>query len=156
MNYKMTHSPLQMKQLIFTKISVESNENIENADEIWAPTYDFDDVIIQTESITASKEGEEDDPRDYLVRIRVTISNEIEESKASPYDIDIHAQAWFELDPIYDLGKRESIVSINGSSMVIGAIREMLTQLTARSIFGPMTLPSLRFQLAEEDSEDKE
>jgi len=138
-------SPLQMKQLLFTKTYVEAIDYPEDPEKIWAPTFDFDGVVINTQVMTAMQEGEEDDPRNFLVMIKLSVPNETDQGKPAPYAIDMHAQAWFELDPSFEKEKRESIVAVNGASMIIGAIREVVTQLTARSIFGPLTLPSVRF-----------
>ncbi|MEM5536548.1 hypothetical protein WNY58_09110 [Neptuniibacter pectenicola] len=141
----MAFSPLQMKQLLFTKIEVEAYEYPDGAEVPWAPTFDFEGVTINTEVMTATQEGQEEDPRNFLVMVKVAIPNSTESDKPAPYTVDIHAQAWFELAPEFEKEKRESIVAVNGSSMIVGAIRETLTQLTARSLFGPLTLPSLRF-----------
>lgn len=141
----MTFSPLQMKQLLFTKIEVETYEYPDGAEIPWGPTFDFDGVTINTEVMTATQEGQEEDPRSFLVMVKVAIPNSPDCEKPAPYTVDINAQAWFELAPEFDKQKRESIVAVNGSSMIVGAIREMLTQITSRSLFGPLTLPSLRF-----------
>jgi preprotein translocase subunit SecB len=141
----MSLSPLQMKQLLFTKIKVEAYDYPEETETPWAPTFDFDGVTINTEVMTATQEGQEEDPRNFLVMVKISIPNAPNTQKNSPYTVEIHAQAWFEISSDFEKEKRESIIAVNGSSMIVGAIREMLTQLTARSLFGPLTLPSLRF-----------
>ncbi|KEQ19308.1 protein-export chaperone SecB [Endozoicomonas numazuensis] len=136
-------SPLQTRQLLFSKVLVEPCDF--PADEkIWAPGFDFKDVKIETTLEVGCKEGEEEDPRNYLVTVRILIANE--QGKKAPYTVDIEAQAWIELQPVFDIDKREAIMCVNGPTVVAGAIREVVTQLTARSFYGALVLPTLRFQ----------
>ena len=136
-------SPLQTRQLLFTRVFVEPCD-LSTEEEIWAPGFDFTDVNIQTKVEVGLKDGEEDDPRNYLVTVGILIANE--EGRKAPYSVDVQAQAWIELQPVFDVAKRESIMSVNGPTVVLGAIREVITQLTSRSFYGAMILPTLRFQ----------
>lgn len=137
-------SPLQLKQLLYSKIQIEAVDALD--EDMWAPTFNFDGVAINSEVLLVVQEGEEEDPKDFMMLLKLSVRNDSEEDgKLSPYTFDIHSQAWFEMAPIFDVEKRESLVRINGASMIVSAMRELLTQLTARSVYGPMTLPSLRF-----------
>lgn len=149
MAIKVSASPLQLKQIIFSKVEVEAladNDNEFDAD------FDFDGVLINTEVMTAIKEGEEADPQNFMVALKYEIPNEENQEKTAPYTIAIEAQGWFELAPIYDIEKRKDMVTVNGASMIVGAMREMVSQITGRSINGPMTLPSLRFVPFDDES----
>ncbi len=141
-------SPLQTRQLLFTKVLVEPYSFGEDA-EIWAPGYDFSNVNVQTSTTVGLKEGEKEDPRNYLITVRVSILNE--KDKPAPYTVDVEAQAWIELQPVFDIEKRESIMAVNGPTVVIGAIRELITQISARSLYGSMILPTLRFHNGEHE-----
>ncbi len=143
---KVSASPIQMKQMLYTKIYVEPVEFEESKkpEEIWAPLFDFEGVVIKTEIQCVIAEGQEEDPENFMISIAVSIPNEDKKGKRAPYSISLHADAWFEISKTILPEKRESLISVNGASMMIGAIREQVSLLTARSVYGPMTLPSLR------------
>jgi preprotein translocase subunit SecB len=143
-------SPLQMERLLFTKVHVEVNNSLD--EDVYAPDFNFEGVDIKTEILSAIKEGQEEDPTNFMVMVRIIISNEPEKSKSAPYSVDVHAQALFYLNPVFPVEKRANIVKVNGSSMIIGAIREVVTQITSRSAYGPLTLPSLRINPTKIDS----
>ncbi len=140
---EVTISPIQMKQLLYTKIFIEPFF-FKSDEEIWAPNYNFDGVSIKTNLGCALAEGQESNPKNFKLRLILNILNDEEESKESPYNVEIEADAWFEISDHVKAEARENLICVNGGSMMIGSIRELLTQLTARSVFGPMTLPSLR------------
>ncbi len=154
MENRIEASPLQLKQLLYSKIQVEAVDTVDAAPEdMWAPAFNFEGVVIDSEVLLVVQEGQEEDPRDFMMLLNLSVRNDSENGgKLPPYTFDIHSQAWFEMKPIFDIEKRESLVRINGASMIVSAMRELLTLLTARSSYGPMTLPSLRF-LANGDSE---
>lgn len=145
-------SPLQMKQLIFTKIIVELADSLEKTSELWAPSFDMNGVIVLTEISTAMPDDQIANPVNFMVTMRLAILNEKEGSKKAPYKIDIAAQAWFEISSGIEIGKREDLVRVNGASLIMGAIRELVIQLTSRSGFGALTLPTLRFMPATQEN----
>lgn len=147
-NHQVQLSPLQMKHLIFTKIVVELADSLEKTNELWAPSFDMSGVIVLTEISTAMPDDQVNDPVNFMVTMRLAILNEAEGSKKAPYKIDIAAQAWFDISTGIEVGKREDLVRINGASLMMGAIRELVIQLTSRSGFGALTLPTLRFMPA--------
>ena len=122
MTVKMSASPLQLKQIIFSKVEVEAVDD----DSAFDADFDFDGVLINTEIMTAIKEGEEADPQNFIVALKYEIPNEEEQEKTVPYTIALEAQGWFELAPIYDIEKRKDMVTVNGASMIVGAMREMV------------------------------
>ena len=141
-------SPLQMKQLIFTRVFVEIADSLDKANELWAPNFDMDGVNVLTEISMGTLENQEDNPINFMITLRLAILNEAEESKKAPYKIDIVTQAWFEISSGIELDKREDLVRVNGASLMMGATRELIILLTARSGFGALTLPTLRFPTA--------
>lgn len=147
-NHQVQLSPLQMKHLIFTKIVVELADSLEKTNELWAPNFDMNGVIVQTEISTAMPDDQIGNPINFMVTMRLSILNEKENSKKSPYKIDIAAQAWFDISTGIEVSKRDDLVRINGASLMMGAIRELVIQLTSRSGFGALTLPTLRFMPA--------
>jgi preprotein translocase subunit SecB len=62
-----------------------------------------------------------------------------------PYNIDMQAVGTFRVSDNVDEVKREELVFENGAALVYGAIRDMVSTITARSISGPMMLPTPSF-----------
>ena len=141
----LAQSPLQLKQLLFHKIHVEAARESTGAESMWAPDFDFEGISITVNLMVGHHENQADDPREYIVRLTLSVKDEPESGKFPPYIVDVEAEGYFELQPVFEIEERDSIVRVNGGSVVVGAIRELITQLTARSVFGPMTLPTLRF-----------
>ena len=141
MSNEVALSPLQMNELIYNRIQVEVNS-------LFEPTlideFIFDGVEIQTVIATAVKQGQEKLPIDLIVKVQICISNTGEDIKMSPYNIDIEAQAFFHLHEEFQCADRHELVRVNGASMIIGSIRELITMLTSRSNYGVLNLPSLR------------
>jgi len=52
----------------------------------------------------------------------LAILNEEGKGKPAPYTIDMEAYAWFEISPNFPTTDRESLVRINGASLIIGSI----------------------------------
>ena len=138
-------SPIQMKSLIYTKIIVELSTGFEGVDANWAPDFNLDGTEFLTEVSTAWPSDQAEDPRSFMVTLRFAILNTNTEKKQAPYTIDLYAQGWFELAPAIPISRRKDLVHVNGASMIFGSMRELVLQLTARSGFGPLTLPTLRF-----------
>lgn len=101
-------------------------------------------MLIRTHIEVDPKEVDEAGFKKFVVAMILQIPNSDEDEVLAPYTIDVQAQALFEMAPMEDEEKRESLMKINGASVIISAIREQITQITARSIYGPLTLPTLR------------
>ena len=137
-------SPLQLKHLVFSRIHIEPVQMPDQTEVIWAPVFDFTDVTIRVDISSGVADQETDQPTEFMITVRLAILNEEGKGKPAPYTIDMEAYAWFEISPNFPTTDRESLVRINGSSLIIGSIRDMLQQITARFPFGPMLLPTLR------------
>jgi preprotein translocase subunit SecB len=131
--------------MVFTKVHVELSSTVDKAQENWAPSFDANGVEIHTEVTFGVPEDQASDPRNFMVAVRLAILNNNEEKKRAPYIVDVHAQGWFDLLGDIPLEKREGIVRVNGASMILGAIREVVLQISSRSAFGPFVVPTMRF-----------
>lgn len=138
-------SPLQLKQILFTKLSVEAAQNPENVADFWAPEFDFSNTPITTRLELAAREDQTENPTDFKLVLRLTMGIADDSRDKVPYIIDVCAHAYFQLDPSFQAENRQTLVRINGASMMLGAIREQILIMTSRSVFGPLSLPSLRF-----------
>jgi preprotein translocase subunit SecB len=61
------------------------------------------------------------------------------------YEVEIHALGVVEMSGDVPAEKRETLAVVNGLGILYGACREMLMNVTARSLFGPCSIPSLSF-----------
>ena len=145
MSVQLQMSPLQLKELLYKKILIEAAVDLTEAEGYWAPTFDFEGVKLVADLAVGFAKGQQDDPRQFMVEMTVAIPNDPEDGKRAPYTLDIQAQAWIEVADGIPKDKRREIVEVNGASLILGAIRELVLQVTGRSGLGPMLLPTLRF-----------
>jgi preprotein translocase subunit SecB len=138
-------APIQMTQMVFTKFNIEASENLDKISELWAPSFDFEGVNFAVKVQLAEDASQSENPLNYMVILSVDCPGESEESKIPPYKISLEAHGWFEVSKALPKEKRTSLVHVNGSSMMFGAMREAVSLITGRSAFGPLTLPSFQF-----------
>lgn len=70
--------------------------------------------------------------------------NAIEGEKPPPYTGQLVASGIYEVHPNYPHDS-ERLIRITGASMLYGAIRELVSSITARGPHGMLTLPSVSF-----------
>lgn len=140
----MQASPLQLKKLYFVRTVVESSCDIADKDRVKGPTFDFSNVILATETGIGVAEAKEGEDQDYLVDLTIKLDPEKQPRKI-PYKLDIRAIGLIKASYKIPKDKRGNLVTINGLAIVYGAIREMVTNLTARYQDGALTLPSVNF-----------
>ncbi|MQM37952.1 hypothetical protein KBTX_01956 [wastewater metagenome] len=134
----MEGSPLQLVSLVYTQIHVQPTAHAPASSE-------FDSLSLNCNVGFGELPDQGDDPRDYTVEVRLWVSDEQVREHRFPYHLDMGARGHFRIAPGLDASRRKTIVEINGASLLVGAIRDMVTTLTARSVHGPVTLPTLRF-----------
>ena len=86
----------------------------------------------------------EADPLDWMLELTVTFGGE-NESDQVPYQGMIRAVGNFRIAEDYPENNRDSLIRVTGASILYGACREMLANLTARSAHGMISLPSVSF-----------
>lgn len=69
----------------------------------------------------------------------------VDSKKPFYYEIELHVVGVVEVSEKITKDKIEPIAAINGLSMLYGAAREMILNVTARSAHGAFSLPSLSF-----------
>lgn len=139
----MRPSPLQLQHVIYTKVSVLPYSS-EKDTPMRAASFNFDGVNIFATVGIARKQGQEKDPRDFLVNLEIVIDNK--KGKPAPYGIDIGVIGLFNVLPSLPKEKREDLLTVNGASILYGAIREMVLGLTSRFGAGGLTLPGMNFE----------
>jgi preprotein translocase subunit SecB len=139
----MRASPIQLLHVIYKRVAVKEYSG-EKRSQSTAVGFDFEGVNIKAKVAAGMKKGQRDDPQDFLVDLEVQIENA--EGKPTPYDIDIGILGVFKVLPSLPNERREDLVTVNGASILYGAIREIVLTLTSRFAAGAMTLPGMNFE----------
>ena len=137
-------SSLQLKHLLFTRVFVEPEVPFQEASSFKTGEFSFEGVTFHVNLNTAAVQGQEDDPRDFMIELNVGITNE--KNVHAPYKIDIGVLGLFEISEKIEKDERVNIVTVNGSSLLYGAIREQVSTITSRSYLGTMVLPTMDFR----------
>lgn len=137
-------SPVQLKAYFLSRVSVLPREeiSIKSQHEV-QPFEDWNGVNLMSNVDFGWADGQGDDPRAYVLRLRVRITNE--SGNKAPYNVDLEATGYLELLGDIPLSDREDIAKVNGASLLFGALREVLLSLTVRSPLGPLVLPGVNF-----------
>lgn len=124
-------SPLRLHGHRFTEVSVRASEQDE-------PQGGF--------SLRTHRTLQEhtENPRMFRLILRVELGSSTPDQE-SPYFANLTIEGEFEVLEGYTAGSPDELVNITGASMLYGACREMLANLTARSTHGMSTLPSVSF-----------
>lgn len=140
----MKPSILQLERFAFLGISVDPvvvPEYTNNADS--AIGFDFDGVKLGEKFDVFPPKNEDDR---WGVTLTISIPNVEGEGKICPYTIEVSAIGFFHYtrkeDP--DLEKRNMVV-VNGLAVIYATLRELVAQITARSIHGELLLPTVNF-----------
>src|SRR5438094_322689 len=121
-------SPLQLQKLVFTHIKVEAAkafEKITPKDD--ATNFDFQGVTLTTNLACGHAQGQEKNPRDFLVKLGIILNNK--QGKPAPYLIDIEAAGYLNVLEVIPKDDRSDIALVNGASLLYGAIRELVSHL---------------------------
>jgi preprotein translocase subunit SecB len=141
----MRPSPLQLHYLFFEKLLIEVNpafvDEPERSPLRWE-LFNFDGVNFDT-TVEAGSVDAEDAP-EFAVTLNVSVANA--QGKQAPYHIDARVTGFFTVAPDKpDGGERVDFVVVNGTTLLYGAIREQVTNITCRSARGPLFLPTVNF-----------
>lgn len=134
----MKASDINLENLAFLEVIVLVNTEYKGS----ATDFDFDGVVFDwgIRHGTRNDEGTE-----WWVGLEVGIRNDENTEKPSPYTIDIRAAGMFSINPNYPTERRERFVYESGASLIYGAIREMVCNITSRSAHGSFMLPTSSF-----------
>ena len=124
-------SPIRILSHHFTHISVE------------AAAGDNTDGGISLNTRRTSHQHSED-PRQWRVVLEINFGSKPGEPEA-PYSGQLIIQGEFYVLQGYPEAKIPLLIDVTGASILFGACREMLANLTARSSHGMISLPSVSF-----------
>ena len=143
-------SPLQLVKLAYTGIHVEPFVHRDENEQELPPATEFSGVDIACRTGMRPLPASENQPPEYMVEVGISLAEEQVAAHRLPYVVEVGAWGHFRLISDVDPAKRDSLVEVNGASLVVGALRELVADLTARCPYGTMTLPTLRFVPATE------
>ena len=128
----MIESDLLLKNIVFSKINIEADDKPRGG-----KVGEFN-VHAAT-----SVRGHHEDPTSFLVKLDVTISPK-EDNNGFPYRMEV--SAFGEFKHTSETKVAPGIFHVNAKSIVFGAIRELITNMSARMTKGPFLLPLVSFQ----------
>jgi preprotein translocase subunit SecB len=85
-----------------------------------------------------------DKPKEWQLELNIKLEC-VDKTNPFIYEFEIHVIGFFELVVDLPEDRRQQIIVVNGLSILYGALREMVINLTSRSAFGPLSLPSISF-----------
>ena len=144
----MQPSPLQLQNLKFVNVKIDARET-PKLDEIGQtfPPHQFNNTTFIS---TIEHAPAEDDPESPLLNFVVSLQVELpdEGENPPPYIVDVKCIGYFSLlkEAFPDPVKRYDVAVVNGTSILYGALRELVSNVTARSWCGQLLLPSANFQ----------
>lgn len=125
-------SPLQLKQHFFTVICLKA---------VSKPAKDGKPNLIPTVRCKADPRK----PNNWRLNLHLKLESATT-GKPFPYEGEVVIQGLVEVSDQFLAEKREQLAKVNGTSLLYSAAREMLLNLTARSAYGALCLPTLNFQ----------
>ncbi len=126
----MSQSPLQLDRYFFVKISLEANAK-------------GDPKAVY--NIEAKTDVSRDESRDGHFLVSLTVRLKSLDDALPCYDGEVVVMGYFHVDQDYPPQKCEPLVAINGASILYGAIREMVSNLSARGPWPMLVLAPLNF-----------
>lgn len=123
-------SPIKIHSQDFTEVSIQSQEDPEEGG---ANTLDVSTHLVRCKD----KESE------WILQLSITVGAKAEEKRTS-YLAHIDIRGHYQVHPSYS-GDPERLVRITGASILYGAAREMICNITSRCNNGMLTLPSVSF-----------
>jgi preprotein translocase subunit SecB len=141
----MRASVIQLKELRYQKICVDLGKPLEELSSLEAEGFDYNGVNFQVRLESGPVAiGEAKESNVFHVRLGIIVNNE--SGKIAPYKIDMMAVGIFEVAETVDAAIRADLAMVNGASIIYGAIRETVVNLTSRSVAGTSILPTMDFR----------
>jgi len=134
-------SPLTILDHRFLEVSVKTNE---------APAEEGQyDLVTRAE--ISSTEG---DPLKWQVVLEVGFGPRDTDSP-TPYSGRVVVSGFFSILESFKETNREALIRVSAASILYGASREMVANITGRSIHGILSLPSISFRKEKPEKENE-
>ena len=85
--------------------------------------------------------------------VSINLEMKVPEGKNTPYAIKMEMFGRFQVSEKVPVELREKMVKINGSSILYGAAREIIKEMTGRGIFRKIQFPTVSFAPLDEKSQ---
>ncbi|MGC5809335.1 hypothetical protein [Ralstonia pseudosolanacearum] len=154
-------APLSLNRLEFTEVYVETNEEFSAKNQNYAPQLDFNfrGAMFRTGSSLAFQNDELEDPKNFALNFELALEKKDQEKGfCPPYYFRFSVQAFLTLEKnVFDQTVEVfRAVRQTGYSMIYGAMREMLANITSRSSHGMLQLPTAQFQQQAKEEAEKD
>jgi preprotein translocase subunit SecB len=126
----MSQSPLQLDRYFFVKISLEANAK-------------GDPKAVYNIEAKTDVSRDESQERHYLVSLTVRLTP-LDEAQPC-YVGEVVVMGYFQVHQDYPAEKCDKLVAMNGASMLYGAVREMVSNLSARGPWPMVVLAPMNF-----------
>jgi preprotein translocase subunit SecB len=131
-------SPLQLNNYFVKELSYRSN-----------PAYKAEPKVRNEGKITCNVEFGTalNAPDHFMVALVLTVEPSAVTPALDPYHIHMRIEGYFNFNPGADIPQpeKERMVSLNGSSILMGLARGLVAQATGVSEFGKYLLPPVNF-----------
>ena len=131
-------SPLQLNNYFVKELSYRSN-----------PAYKAEPAVRNEGKIQCAVEFRTaiTAPDHFMIALVLTVEPSTVTPALDPYHIHMRIEGYFNFDPGADIPQpeKERMVSLNGSSILMGLARGLVAQATGVSEFGKYLLPAVNF-----------
>lgn len=124
-------SPLQLERRVFTRVSVVASPGEAKANKANITTNVKCQQHIQ-------------ERRKWMVTLSVKYGA-TQKSEPTPYEADVEIVGFFAVVESYPDEKAETLVKVNGPSVLYGAVREIIASITGRGPHPRVDLPTVIF-----------
>lgn len=152
----MKAASLSIEKVEFIHVKVETNNSFEGefSSDFKQLDFPFKGVTFRRRMSLQYDREKPEDPKSFVFGLNVMLTEDPEdpENMSLPYNIDVKAVAYmrYESDQLSGM-ERFRAIRATGYSVLYGAIREMVSNLTARAPHGMWSLPSANFNATAND-----
>lgn len=157
----MKATSLSVDKVEFVHVKVETNPDFSGdfSESLHQLDFDFTGVMFKRRTMLRYEREHSADPKVFIFGLSIRLSKEDEADDAVdlPYFIDVRALVYLRYvsDALSGM-ERFRAVRATGYSILYGAIREMVSNLTARSTHGLWTLPAADFNKAAHEEAERD
>lgn len=152
---------LSVDKVEFVHVKVEANPLFdgEYSQEFLQLDFPFKGVLFRRRMTLQYDKSKSDDPKDFIFGLNIVLVNneEAENNVDLPYTVDVKAIVYlrYKSDSLQGM-ERFRAVRATGYAILYGAIREMVSNLTARASHGMWSLPSADFNAAAHEEAEQD
>ena len=154
----MSNQKLLIDRVEFATIKVEAIPGTVPRDDVFPQVaFDSSDLVFLVRSNLIYPPSELEDPRTFILSYGIKVGKD-DSKDTPPYEIEVEACAYFRYvgGEEFSGADRFRAVRFSGYQILYGAIREMVSNLTARGVHGMWNLPARTFGLAAKNKADED